>query len=181
MTVRILGVDAPETKKPGYTVGCWGPEAARFATDTLLNQPVQLVTDPTQDRVDRYGRTLAYVVKVDGWNFSVEAARAGVVHSYVYNDRPVVKATEIAAAETHARDAGTGLWGAPCNGNTDSVSEIAVAPPAPAPAPPGGDVYYKNCRAAWAAGAAPLRTGDAGYRSPLDADGDGIACEVRPN
>ena len=27
LRVRILGIDTPETKKPGYTVGCWGPEA----------------------------------------------------------------------------------------------------------------------------------------------------------
>ncbi|MDH2443471.1 excalibur calcium-binding domain-containing protein [Amnibacterium sp. CER49] len=39
------------------------------------------------------------------------------------------------------------------------------------------DVYYANCSAARAAGAAPLHTGDAGYRSGLDRDGDGVACE----
>lgn len=27
LRVRILGIDTPETNKPGYTVGCWGPEA----------------------------------------------------------------------------------------------------------------------------------------------------------
>ena len=31
LRVRILGIDTPETKKPGYTVGCWGPEATEFA------------------------------------------------------------------------------------------------------------------------------------------------------
>lgn len=38
-------------------------------------------------------------------------------------------------------------------------------------------VYYANCNEARAAGKAPLRTGEPGYRSALDADGDGIACE----
>ncbi|MGW5300716.1 thermonuclease family protein [Rhodococcus aetherivorans] len=57
-----MGIDTPETKKPGHTVGCWGPEATTFATGTLLNQPVALIADPTQDTVDAYGRTLAYVV-----------------------------------------------------------------------------------------------------------------------
>jgi hypothetical protein len=37
--------------------------------------------------------------------------------------------------------------------------------------------YYANCAAARAAGAAPLSSGDPGYRSGLDRDGDGIACE----
>ena len=53
--------------------------------------------------------------------------------------------------------------------------------PASKPAPnTGGGVYYKNCRAAWNAGAAPLHRGDPGYRPKMDGDGDGIACEKRP-
>ncbi len=52
-------------------------------------------------------------------------------------------------------------------------------PPAPlAPTmPDGGDVYYKNCAAATAAGAAPIRAGQPGYRAALDRDGDGTACD----
>lgn len=42
---------------------------------------------------------------------------------------------------------------------------------------PSGVRYYPNCRTAWAAGAAPIRRGEPGYRSALDGDGDGIACE----
>ncbi|MEU8349068.1 excalibur calcium-binding domain-containing protein [Streptomyces sp. NPDC048845] len=41
----------------------------------------------------------------------------------------------------------------------------------------GGSVHYENCAAAQAAGAAPVRTGDAGYGRHLDRDGDGVACE----
>ncbi|MFI6866127.1 excalibur calcium-binding domain-containing protein [Nocardia sp. NPDC050406] len=40
-------------------------------------------------------------------------------------------------------------------------------------------VYYKNCAAARAAGAAPLHRGEPGYRSELDADGDGTACDKK--
>jgi hypothetical protein len=36
---------------------------------------------------------------------------------------------------------------------------------------------FRNCAAARAAGAAPLRWGQPGYAPHLDADGDGIACE----
>jgi micrococcal nuclease len=67
----------PETKKPRYTVGCWGPEASQFAKDTLVGQRLAVIPDPTQDRTDRYGRTLAYLDRTDGWDYSVEAARAG--------------------------------------------------------------------------------------------------------
>ncbi|MFG2312880.1 excalibur calcium-binding domain-containing protein [Streptomyces sp. NPDC048566] len=38
-------------------------------------------------------------------------------------------------------------------------------------------VYYENCDAARAAGAAPLHRGEPGYRDGLDRDGDGVACE----
>ncbi|MGO4441153.1 excalibur calcium-binding domain-containing protein [Rhizobium sp. RAF56] len=40
-----------------------------------------------------------------------------------------------------------------------------------------GSVYYRNCSAARAAGAAPIRKGEPGYAPKLDRDGDGIACE----
>ncbi len=51
---------------------------------------------------------------------------------------------------------------------------------APAPvkvAPPASGVYYDNCTAARAAGAAPIMRGEPGYASKLDRDHDGIACE----
>jgi hypothetical protein len=38
-------------------------------------------------------------------------------------------------------------------------------------------VYYSNCSEARAAGAAPLHAGEPGYRSGLDRDSDGTACE----
>ena len=41
----------------------------------------------------------------------------------------------------------------------------------------GGSVYYANCAAARAAGAAPVYRGDPGYASHLDRDNDGIGCE----
>ena len=40
-----------------------------------------------------------------------------------------------------------------------------------------GSTYYRNCTAARAAGAAPVRAGDAGYARHLDRDGDGVGCE----
>ena len=56
------------------------------------------------------------------------------------------------------------------------VEEPTPAPPAQAePAPQ--QAYYSSCREAKAAGAAPLYRGDPGYRSGLDRDGDGVACE----
>lgn len=41
----------------------------------------------------------------------------------------------------------------------------------------GGDVYYENCAAARAAGAAPVHRGEPGYASHLDRDNDGTGCD----
>jgi hypothetical protein len=79
LRIRLLGIDTPETKKPGYTVGCWGLEASEFAQSTLLGQRVAFVTDPSQGMYDRFGRSLAYVDKADGWDYSVEAAPVRVL------------------------------------------------------------------------------------------------------
>nr|WP_326833147.1 excalibur calcium-binding domain-containing protein [Alteripontixanthobacter maritimus] len=51
------------------------------------------------------------------------------------------------------------------------------APQARERQPVEGNVYYANCAAARAAGAAPVKRGDPGYASHLDRDGDGIGCE----
>lgn len=120
LRVRLLGIDTPETKKPGYTVGCWGPEATEFANTTILGRRVAMETDPTQDITDRYGRTLAYLVRADGWDYSVEATRAGTAKSYVYGGHPVTRYVAINAAEAEARTGLRGLWGSPCNGVTGS-------------------------------------------------------------
>lgn len=40
-----------------------------------------------------------------------------------------------------------------------------------------GGGAFANCSAARAAGATPVRRGDAGYSAKLDRDGDGVGCE----
>lgn len=61
-------------------------------------------------------------------------------------------------------------------GKSSAGRRVAVPAPA-APVPVVSAVYYANCSAARAAGAAPIFIGQPGYRSPLDRDSDGIACE----
>jgi hypothetical protein len=65
-----------------------------------------------------------------------------------------------------------------------AAEQLPVEAPAPVPdqaAPAAsaapGDVYYKNCDAVKAAGAAPIRAGDPGWQPKFDRDGDGIGCE----
>lgn len=71
---------------------------------------------------------LAYLVRAGGWDYSVEAARAGIARSYVYDDRPVSRYDAIEAAEAEARSALRGLRGSPCNGNTESTRRCKPYP-----------------------------------------------------
>jgi hypothetical protein len=65
---------------------------------------------------------------------------------------------------------------APATRAKSTTRNAAAASLAPATAQTRS-VYYANCTAARAAGAAPVRYGDPGYASHLDRDSDGIGCE----
>jgi competence protein ComEC len=60
---------------------------------------------------------------------------------------------------------------------TPKVTPKPTTKPTSKPAVEQSNVYYQNCTAVRAAGAAPLYEGDPGYASKLDRDHDGIACE----
>lgn len=59
-----------------------------------------------------------------------------------------------------------------CHGGKVARAPQRLSAPA---APTGG--AFRNCAAARAAGAAPVRRGDPGYGPHLDRDNDGIGCE----
>ena len=61
--------------------------------------------------------------------------------------------------------------------NTLARTSAATARIAAAYVPPAPAAYYANCTAVRNAGKAPLYRGQPGYRSALDRDSDGIACE----
>jgi cell wall-associated NlpC family hydrolase len=65
--------------------------------------------------------------------------------------------------------------GIACEGT--AAAAAAPAPPAAAPAPASDETYYATCDDARGAGAAPIQQGEPGYRSALDPNGNGIACE----
>lgn len=122
LRIRILGINAPETHRKGWSVGCYGPESAAWATSFLpVGQRVSVTGDPTQAATDRYGRTLAYIDLPDGRDFSMESVRAGMSKVVTYGKRPVARFDDLSAAETAAKDHRAGLWGEPCWGATDSV------------------------------------------------------------
>lgn len=71
------------------------------------------------------------------------------------------------------------------NENTKTMWINVSKPPSPeetqGTSPQHGQAYYKNCKEVWNSLGHGISKGDPGYSSDLDADGDGKACEVRPN
>ena len=66
---------------------------------------------------------------------------------------------------------------APAESQQDAAGGDSAGSEKSESAPEPQKEFYANCKAAKAAGAAPLYRGDSGYSEDLDRDGDGIACE----
>jgi len=83
-TVRLIGVDTPETVHPLKPVEAYGKEAAWFLSNLLSGEEVYLEYEPGPSRQDKYGRTLAYLYRVpDGLFVNAEVVRQGYGHAYV--------------------------------------------------------------------------------------------------
>jgi len=110
--VRLIGIDTPETKKPGTRVQCGGRDAtARMKKLALRNgrgRSVRLRTDPTQDLTDRYGRLLAYV-SAGGDDFGRVMVGSGWATTYVYRDTDFERVSTYRKAERTARAARKGV------------------------------------------------------------------------
>jgi hypothetical protein len=68
-------------------------------------------------------------------------------------------------------------WSVIAGDTTAAAGSSQPQPTSQATTPSASSVYYPNCAAARAAQAAPIRRGQPGYRSGLDRDHDGVACE----
>ena len=113
-SVRLLGIDTPETHHPTKPVECYGAEAsARTAELVPPGSQVRLVRDV--EARDRYDRLLAYVYRTEDdlfVNLSLVTDGFADTLDIAPNE---AHAAELGAAVARARAAGTGLWGA-CGG-----------------------------------------------------------------
>ena len=111
LTLRLIGIDTPETVHPTEPIECFGPEATRFAQRRLLGEPAVLEFDRSQGRLDYYGRTLAYVWTTRGAarQFNLDAVRHGYALEYTYDD-PYLWQREFQRAEALANSARRGVW-----------------------------------------------------------------------
>lgn len=112
-TVRLIGIDTPESVDPRSPVECFGREASAATEALLAGAEVRLVKDVSE--TDRFGRLVRYVYLGD------EMANArlvvnGYASSYTYP--PDVRHSDLfTRLEGEARDNDRGLWSPDaCNG-----------------------------------------------------------------
>jgi micrococcal nuclease len=106
-TIRMIGVDTPETVHPRRELEYYGKEASDFTRQRLLGKPVSLAFD--WDLRDRYGRLLAYIFGPDGSCHNAVLIREGYAHAYTSYSFQFIE--EFRRLEQEARQSGRGLWG----------------------------------------------------------------------
>ena len=106
--IRLVQLDAPEIDEDE----CYA-QAAKLVLVRLLppGTPVRIETDPALDKVDRHGRTLAYLRK-ESTNINLELVRGGAAAPWFYDGDRGRYAGELLATARRAQLKQRGLWGA---------------------------------------------------------------------
>jgi micrococcal nuclease len=107
-TVRYIGVDTPESVKPGTPVQCFAKKASAFNHRLVDGEKVRLVRDA--ESRDRYGRLLAYVYRARDNRFvNATLVRRGYAVPLTIPPN-VAHAEQFRDLASAARRAGRGLW-----------------------------------------------------------------------
>ncbi len=123
-TVRIIGIDTPETVHPSKPVQCFGKEASNALKEVLDGEEVMLEKNPAEER-DKYGRLLRYV-EIDGADIGASMIEEGFAYSYKQYPHPRLE--EYNELEQEAREENRGLWGN-CNGDAGEFSDVSSSHP----------------------------------------------------
>ena len=120
-TLRVIGLDTPETLGPRKPVQCFGKEASNKAKSFLTGKTVMLEADSTQGERDKYGRLLRYVF-LDGVDYGKTMISEGYAHEYTYK-LPYKYQAAYKVAQASAEANKLGFW-APytCNGTTTTAA-----------------------------------------------------------
>lgn len=124
-TLRLIGIDTPETLDPRKPVQCFGKEASDKAKQLLIGQKVRLAQDSSQGERDKYNRLLAYVYRDDGLFYNKYMIEEGYAHEYTYH-LPYMYQVEFKAAQKSAMENLKGLW-SPTTCNGDTTSDLTVS------------------------------------------------------
>ena len=106
-TIRLLGVDTPETVHPSKPIEYYGPEASIFTEDYLDRQDLYLEFDG--DMTDKYGRVLAYIWLENGTLFNLILVEQG--YAKLYENAKNLKYEDFfLLALKEAQDGRIGMW-----------------------------------------------------------------------
>lgn len=145
-TVRLLGVDTPETKDPRKPVEFFGKEAAAFTTNLLLGESVYVVEEQPGKR-DKYGRVLAHLYRApDGLWVNLELIRQG--YAQVYSGEAFQDIDLFLKYQARARQPGKGLWSEQAKEGWKAPATPATPPPASTPTVPAPAVKEPQPEAA---------------------------------
>lgn len=205
-TIRLIGINTPETVHPSKPVEWMGPEASEANKRLVEGQVVYLEKDVSE--TDRYGRLLRYVYLVDGLFVNAELVRLGYAQVSTYP--PDVRYTDLfLEMQQEARESERGLWGpTPVPASTatprptlppptatqppqPTTTQPATEPPPPPTEPPppaaacdcSGNIYNCSDFSTHAQAQACYEYCIAQGRGDvhgLDRDKDGVACESLP-
>jgi micrococcal nuclease len=108
-SVRLIGVNTPETKHPTKPVECFGPEASEFLHQ-LLPEGTKVRVERDVEARDRYGRLLLYVYSLpDNVFVNYELALQGYAEPLSIEPNTLHRSDFVRAA-SQARDNKLGLW-----------------------------------------------------------------------
>ena len=107
LRVRLLGIDCPESVKPGHPIEPWALDSSRFTRDFVSGNLVRLRFD--KRRIDKYHRRLAYVF-VGEQMLNEELLRAGLARVMVFPGDSESIARRLRAAQAEARANARGIW-----------------------------------------------------------------------
>ncbi len=108
-TVRLLGIDTPESVDPRKTVQCFAHEATAQLQSLIDDSYVRLDGDSSQMDIDRYGRLLRYVYSADGVLINKLMIEDGYAFEYTY-DKPYMMQKMFMLAQEEAQQSKRGLW-----------------------------------------------------------------------
>ncbi|MBI4084755.1 MAG: thermonuclease family protein [Candidatus Levybacteria bacterium] len=186
-TIRIIGINTPETVDPRKTVECFGKEASNKAKGYfIVGSNVWLEADPTQGDRDKYQRLLRYVfINNNSEDYGATMIIKGYAYEYTYNT-PYRYQILYKQAQKNAENRKLGLW----SDTACAIQPISVSTPPNSPNTPNlpnsaGQAGDKDCKDFTThAEAQAYFVGKGGSPSnnadKLDSDGDGLACESLP-
>ncbi len=125
-SVRLIGVNTPETVDPRTTVECFGQEASDYLKTLLVGKKIKIEADSTQTDRDKYNRLLRYVY-LDNEDVGYKIISNGYGYEYTYNV-PYDKQASYKDAQSVAEGGKRGLWAnGVCSENTTETQDTTIS------------------------------------------------------